>query len=538
MDFRLKAWIVVAVFLWAGVVFSSPYHSFKNTQGKIIRAQIIQYDAQNERVRLRLKNGKKAWVDLSVLSESDQEFIKHWKKGKSPRGSFLPEERVRAIAQKYIESLGTGVESQKIWKQLFKRRYAKDPLYKDYSEGHPFVGHPEKIKILQVEGLNVKIQFEDQTGWLQLLPDGTIKYDPLFFPHPLVGLTRYMETLMEPTRCTRLRGYLTPFLRRKQLGASCFDFDSSPDINRETLMKQFYDWFVATGGDWDSSEPKLRLPEEWFEELSEELKKYAYPESMIQPSPAYEEYLAKWKKENEKQSERVSKEEKRDIAALYIQAMNNLDIDLLYPLFCPSQRKEVVWKILRVRQENNRPEAIFSPECGVFVEIWAPNQARMSVKKLVAPGEITGNEVKILVDGRCYPRLGGDTYEKKNVFGGWILLTPEGDIKYDSFAFFPTKLKVYQVLEIMKSISHEDRLDELFYYQVNLARALKEWNIPLCGFDASATRSKQEKAIGKIGEWLENQGSEWDSSEPKVTIPLDSSYDGYRVHCAIGNIRF
>lgn len=54
------------------------YREFKNQTGKTIQAHIIRYDSKVERVQLELKNRKKAWIQLSDLSEADQAYIQQY----------------------------------------------------------------------------------------------------------------------------------------------------------------------------------------------------------------------------------------------------------------------------------------------------------------------------------------------------------------------------------------------------------------------------------------------------------------------------
>ena len=58
------------------ITWSAEYQKFTNQEGKTIVARIVQYDAEGGRVQLQLKSRKKAWIELSSLSEEDQTYIR------------------------------------------------------------------------------------------------------------------------------------------------------------------------------------------------------------------------------------------------------------------------------------------------------------------------------------------------------------------------------------------------------------------------------------------------------------------------------
>lgn len=78
----MKKWIIYLC-VWAAVVASASaeepvYRTFTSTDGQTIQARILRYEAGRDRVQLERKDGEKGWASLSVLSDSDQEYIREW----------------------------------------------------------------------------------------------------------------------------------------------------------------------------------------------------------------------------------------------------------------------------------------------------------------------------------------------------------------------------------------------------------------------------------------------------------------------------
>jgi len=497
---RFICGVVFLMFAWAGSSWSAEYREFRNQAGKAIRARIVQYDTEGGRVQLELKNRKKAWIEISTLSTGDREFIEQWHQEKTTEKT-ISEEEVLAIAEQYLKMIGSGKKSPgfKSWKKLFGDLYGDDE--NRFDEGYYLrstLNRGSGKEILEVDGLNVKLRIGRETGWLQLLPDGKIKYDPCSFIHPLVEISQYVEVLANPAESPVYDK--KPYVARKRLGTACFDFDSTSELDRMALAKKICDWLVATGGEWDSSEPKLKLPADQFEEIVGRVKQIAYPE--IQPqrhSEAYEKHLAKWKNKPGGSGTTVSSKEAHDIAELYILAING-NYALWYNLFSPCHQgdprlSETAYNDMRKKrdiQTRTRP---------------------------VAVGATHGNHVEILVD-RTWCDRDGETHTEKKERGGLILLLPDGRIKYDSLTFPHPYSEAARILSHMAG-NLRWRHDEYYYYQLNAARRLNELGIPLFGFDPDASESKQKRSIAKIADWLQGLDTEWDASEPKVALPLD-----------------
>jgi hypothetical protein len=58
--------------------FGEDYRVFKSSDGREIVARIIEHDADAGKVHLELKNGKKGWMPLDLISAEDQAYAHQW----------------------------------------------------------------------------------------------------------------------------------------------------------------------------------------------------------------------------------------------------------------------------------------------------------------------------------------------------------------------------------------------------------------------------------------------------------------------------
>jgi hypothetical protein len=115
----------------------------------------------------------------------------------------------------------------------------------------------------------------------------------------------------------------------------------------------------------------------------------------------------------------------------------------------------------------------------------------------------------------------------------WILLTPDGKIKYDDvFVKHPIELAKIACMEIGLCfgrgrsfyLSDEYKLFVQSYYAL-----LKETGIPLFGLDLHDDPDDITESLEKIMEWVEDNAESYDSSEPKVFLPYR-----FRLYIKIG----
>ncbi|RKX35360.1 MAG: hypothetical protein DRP64_19385, partial [Verrucomicrobia bacterium] len=194
-DQQFKWVVLFVVFAWAGSSFSAEYRAFKNQVGKTIHARILQYDFEGERVQLELKNRKKAWVELSTLSVTDQEYIKQWQRGEITAEATknhtaaesatdeaeknLTQQEVRDIGKQYVRAVQK--KDYDLWCSLFVDLYEGDGRLSE-KEFRRIAERWDSISVADTDDYNIEINIiaqnggEGSGGWLQLQPDGRIKY--------------------------------------------------------------------------------------------------------------------------------------------------------------------------------------------------------------------------------------------------------------------------------------------------------------------------------------------------------------------------
>ncbi len=277
---------IVLAFFTVAMVESAGYRNFTNQQGKMIIAKVVEYNADTGRVRLELKNRKKAWVELISLSEADQAYIlnlntaptsiaKAEKEGK-PTVTPLSEDDVEGIAERFIDAILD--QNYEAWKKLY---FEEDKISQILFEravksgGTGMISPASKIKsirIKEVEGNNVHLQLKTSSGykedgWLQLLPDGKIKYAPVVYPHPIPEAFKHAHRtkMVSPDNSQFATSRKRSVRRLEEIGIPLFGFDVGSPINDQLkALDKIFEWLEENGDEWDNLAPKLSCPEKQF----------------------------------------------------------------------------------------------------------------------------------------------------------------------------------------------------------------------------------------------------------------------------------
>ena len=298
---RLLTCIVVLTLVLITDASASEYHTFTNQDGKTIVARIVEYDSDSGKVRLELKNRKTAWVDTSTLSEEDQTYINQWSEGESVNSTVQTEEieppisiskgEVGKIAKLYVQALRE--KNFELIKPLISTNanLTIEQAEKNFNR-MTIVGRDEDncpdrrsfkgddVSIGSIDGLNAELTishryYEDDHGWLQLLPDGTIKYDLIISKHPFVDLEEGLGWLTMGVRAkSKTNTWTSQGLRiLKKYDVPGFGFNKGTDKqDREKVIEQIVDWVLEKEKDWDVSEPKLELPKQRYRVMKNRLK--------------------------------------------------------------------------------------------------------------------------------------------------------------------------------------------------------------------------------------------------------------------------
>ena len=280
---------IIVVLVLTRAALSSEYREFVNQDGKSIHARIVRYDAKGEKVQLELQNRKKAWIQLSDLSEEDQAYIQQYNqeeaKDKAEPVKELSKKELRAIGEQYIQAWESGdIESVKaFFLQPEKITHTKFNQYKEIIRDF----HIDKVGAgyiaLDVDRETHKIWwslYESNAGgkerWLLFTADGKIKYDSILLKHPIEIALKSMPVLYgrgEKYKWAAVgsdsnRLSEKTYTSLKNMGIPMFklDLSGSPDEIDESLLKMT-EWLMEEGDKWDSTEPNVFFPKEWLREF-------------------------------------------------------------------------------------------------------------------------------------------------------------------------------------------------------------------------------------------------------------------------------
>ncbi|QBG47001.1 hypothetical protein EGM51_06185 [Verrucomicrobia bacterium S94] len=107
----------------------------------------------------------------------------------------------------------------------------------------------------------------------------------------------------------------------------------------------------------------------------------------------------------------------------------------------------------------------------------------------------------------------------------WLLLTSDGKIKYDMMLFHhPMTFAILKVYHINTICGPRKGAFVNEIHQRNAAIAyeeLKSLDIPMFGLDLNSNPNTIGTSLKKIQRWMQDEGDQWDTSEPKAFYPQD-----------------
>ena len=305
----VKHIILTLIFILTNTVWSEEFRAFTSKEGRVITARIINFSSYTGKVQLERENGRKVWVDPEIFSSKDKKFIAAWgEKDSMPQAQKPKEASETDSADTKVKEL-TKTEVRNIAKQYKKawedHDYAawSDLLYKEHRSLSESAFNKEGVKAIMlrsVEGHNVYIEYniklpdnkntadagtvgliQKRHGWLQVLPDGKIKYTPILFKHPM---DKAMSDLYDmfpfrswsdkysaeevSSRVSRSAGNL------ERMGIPCFRYNvKTSESKRNDAFELILDWMIENYESWDETEPKISCPEDMFEEKLDRIKK-------------------------------------------------------------------------------------------------------------------------------------------------------------------------------------------------------------------------------------------------------------------------
>lgn len=284
--------VIIALIL-TRTALSNEYHEFTNHDGKSIHALIIQYDAKGERIQLELQNRKKAWVQLSDLSEADRVYIQQYNqekaKDKPEPAKELSKKELTTIGEQYIQAWESG-DFEKVKSFFLHPQHLTQSKFDECKERIDDIDI-DKVGdgyiILDIDSNTYWPHFTDlpisnaDERWVLFTSDGKIKYDSILLKHPIEIALKSMLVLYARgekykwaavgSNSNRLSEMTYTTL--KNMGIPMFGLNLSDKSNEidESLLKMT-EWLLEEGDKWDSTEPKVFFPEELLKEYKKSPK--------------------------------------------------------------------------------------------------------------------------------------------------------------------------------------------------------------------------------------------------------------------------
>lgn len=285
----MKRLLIALCFSTTVIVASAEIREWSDKKGNSVKAEFREMEA-GKAVLIR-EDGKKVKVDPTLLSAADQAYIKTVlsaaeadKKGAEEKNEpkFIATTEARIIAQNYVEYLAADREDRLKMNlnpaNLFAdREKAEQTVIRDYyfSEDTKYFSSVKRVDKKDY-GFCIKVEFRSQEGlestyWIQMLPDGKIKYDSIFIDHPLISAMSYCYSVIYSTKNDR---DYTPTDELTDLGIPLFGY--SPQKSREERIKsleKIQDWLLSDEAeDWDTTEPKVKCLEDLYKSYRDSLK--------------------------------------------------------------------------------------------------------------------------------------------------------------------------------------------------------------------------------------------------------------------------
>lgn len=260
-------WLCLA----SSICAAMEYRDFRDSQGRLIRARVLKFDARTEMVTIQREGMRASKVPLNIFSEADQAYIS--KKIVNP----LSKKEVKAIAKEYAEALKH--EDVGTINNLFHRHN-----WEGWRYGNVRRVQLKSLDFGKVDGNNIHVTLDGYkediavSGWIQLTPDGKIKYCPLTALHPVEKATMKVKSLHVSLKRTELYINKNRILLIKDIektGIPTFGLHQEMTKSEmQNAIEGIQNWLIENCGQYDNSEPELFLPEKRIKFIIRELESF------------------------------------------------------------------------------------------------------------------------------------------------------------------------------------------------------------------------------------------------------------------------
>jgi len=286
---------VVLFFLFlSALMVSAEYRTWTDKKGNEIEAEYK--GMKNGKVVLVGRDGKEYDVNPAFLSDADREFIQEQNSSDSETGNeslndaaestdaakesvAISASEANEVAKKYAEALYS--RDFDAWKSLmldtggwnsgsFKHRLDDELNVKQtrvkgvHPEDYGYSVRIEMVVSLKDWGSGI-VSENEWSYWVQMRPDGKIKYDDLFMEHPIKIAMDWCYQHMLSEKKIDYWGPRRSDREFEETKVSRFGYSDHVDhFAKLKALKDMEGWLLDEGRDYDVTEPKMSCPEAVF----------------------------------------------------------------------------------------------------------------------------------------------------------------------------------------------------------------------------------------------------------------------------------
>jgi len=302
--------MVLVCLLWSAGLVAAEYRTWTDEKGNVVEAEYR--GIKNGKVVLVVRDGKEAEVDPALLSDEDREYIYMQERDKdrsavtevgseTNRSVDSVREPARitggdanAIAKKYAEAISerdfdtwqslmldpgnwsSGAFKHKLDNEL---RVQQVRLKGNHLEDYGYSVRIQVVVLLQVfDGYGPTGRWDEHEWsiWLQILPDGKIKYDDLYIDHPMkIAMdwcwTHFLDEMKIPYWGRRRSDGELERTKVPDFGVTARHADHFAKME---ALKNMREWLLDEGRAHDATEPIVSCPDEIFKGWRRNLKSF------------------------------------------------------------------------------------------------------------------------------------------------------------------------------------------------------------------------------------------------------------------------
>ncbi len=196
---------------------------------------------------------------------------------------------VKDIAEQYVQAI-ENKDFNKWSSLMLKTGDLKEEAFKEMLDSAKF----NSVELVDIEktktGYNILLKFDPKvivkgpsnstsyistmsssSYWVQMLPDGKIKYD-ILIPHPIPFA---MSTCVGATSQLKSKDKTESGSHLQDFGIPLFGYEpNSPVKEQQKSLKKIIEWLLDEGEEWDRTDPQIPCPKELYKSSKRTLRDF------------------------------------------------------------------------------------------------------------------------------------------------------------------------------------------------------------------------------------------------------------------------